>query len=1629
MKIKSAKSFRYWYKTEIREIDKLDLTYNENFVGTYHKENGKKSIKGFFEMYHGDKPDIASYLPSILKIAEDGQAIYEFLQNAVDCGSTHFYIFYDEKYFLAINNGKPFDIEGLRSILNIAQTTKKDPNKIGRFGIGFKLAHRLVGKNEGTEELTEQYKGPILFSWSKLEDLESLIQGEQIEPIEPPQKGGVDNGFLDAPYLLKLLLTNFPSDPNELVKDIKFEDKVLFSQEELDELIIFLNQNFQKHSESLKKDVLAQGSLFFIKLGDDKKKLLDKDYAELKNGIEYSMNTLNNLEKVYLNNENISKTPLSLEEGVIKTGSEEFERISPEYKEFDIKFSIGFNAMKFGNEESYQQIHLLKQKPNFYKYFPMGDEVNGLAFIIHCDSFSNEANRRKLQKDHINSNLFPELAKFIIDRLNNYKKTDKSNFLNLYASILLSDIPNKENNEWLKPVFYDILHKYIGTNIPTKTSFLENPNKVKINKLKQKFNLSTFGIEDIEWFEWDNANDNLLITEATSKLGIEHWDIRDIVENANLEKINSWIANCDNKAYNKFLEELENSNIRIKTKEHIKKIKFFKFSNHKFYSLNDLINKDDLGQVSFCFSNVFLNNNKTEGIKNELIRLGLIISELKVEDYPNIFSSIRFPEERKLYYLIAKRCFQYPNTLTPNEKKNIFINLTNEHTKFDKIKDSLLKSLLLFCDSSSKITPLNELIGDISIPRYLSPYKIKKEEFFPELNPYLLTKKESIFQVIYQRNKDKIITELTTVEEIKSLIKIYQNLQKHFFEEFIIKRENELFVIAKKTNDTFQVYTSEKNIIKFINDNCVNKLFILPFEFAELYKEKGIIKGDNLQNLILTLVAIQDHKEELVDIVKSNAKQKFLAGLTHFKFDSKQKYLIEDYEYKILELVINEVKDFKDFQNKVSIIVEEKELTLSEIPPIIDSIKIEDYDINLAKVLPNNYGNSEHLSALVNQFIDLGLNKDRIEKLFGISAKPEAKEIFEVFSEQVKVIENAEQLAFLFLYALHIEKINFEKFKALNINGEEIDLVKDKYLDKLEFIQPSEVLHEKYNSAANFIKKDSIIVQINKENNSTLMLIKEPYFDESKFICPHIKKDLDKLQKVSFVQFLFNKWNDTIIKGLIKKNNWNIITDIETKSILSFNPATSVYPSQYACKSEVLPEYLLQWIDNDENKIAFLSDLGVWTESSIVVKLRKFLSSKCNEFMINQLLQEVRLNNNENILFNTFNWLKEKSLTLTNIEQLKTFEKVVEIINNIRNCKNQTNPDSIETSKNTVFTDDVNNNKRADKDDTNSTTSSNEHVIKDNLDKNETIDKDLSSVNDATHKKTLSKQLLIRNDFNFDNLQLNSTEADKIQDYTIYLYDGKMPVDITLDEVQDYIFYQYNQHNYAIQENKIYINTNEDKKKTLQKIASDDKNNFTFEDLWMLFNEKSTNEQKLSKNNSATLSATITSDISKNDQKEVNREAKELVRKRLEHEGFSFTKGINKYSIIDGVLKDGQEFPLVVKSYIFKEEPLKIGANEWIQLMKPNSMLWVNFGNGKLGCLKLSELLKNQDKIAISFSTENLDVDNRLAKLAELLRYFGNVHFDFNNVISDNVSSNLGNYSFDERKTEEDLSSDDESLL
>lgn len=136
MIIKDIRYFRKFYKEIILQVD--DPKRNENFIGHSFESNGKIKY-GFFELFHGDKKDINKFITPFLKMAQDWQAIYELLQNAYDSNSRNFALFFNEEYLLAFNNGKQFSVEGIRSILNIGQSTKESKSDIGKFGVGFKV--------------------------------------------------------------------------------------------------------------------------------------------------------------------------------------------------------------------------------------------------------------------------------------------------------------------------------------------------------------------------------------------------------------------------------------------------------------------------------------------------------------------------------------------------------------------------------------------------------------------------------------------------------------------------------------------------------------------------------------------------------------------------------------------------------------------------------------------------------------------------------------------------------------------------------------------------------------------------------------------------------------------------------------------------------------------------------------------------------------------------------------------------------------------------------------------------------------------------------------------------------------------------------------------------------------------------------------------------------------------------------------------------------------------------------------------------------------------------------------------------------------------------------------------------
>jgi len=1114
MKIKSAKSFRIWFKNKDKARQEASTYWDENFMGS---QQGDKS--GFFKMYHGEKDKIYDFLRKEVEMAEDGQAIYEFVQNAADSESTQFYMFFNENYLVAINNGKTFNVEGIQSLLNIGQSFDKDddPDKIGRYGIGFKLVHRLVGKSSGLDELLntdgQGYRGPVLFSWSKKDHFDDFLTFQQFE------YNNIENQ--DIPWLLKILITNFPAQPQETVKDVDFIDVTPFSLEEVKNYQAFLNSVIEK----IDTNAMSQGSMFFIKLGEGKYGYLEKQKQDYLVGLSTSMHFLKSLQLIKINNEKIEKdhNATNLLEFIIEKDTDDYISIDlseKRDKSSDIKFKICY-------ADTAESAIAIKQHPNIYKFFPAVKEVNNLSFVIHSNVFALSSNRQNLSETTpLNRALLFLLSKRISEKMTSLKSTDKGTFKKLFISILMSDAPaSTAGNGWQKEFFYDKLLQYIKTNVPTENGFSDSSSTVKIKKSNLNLNLADFGLGYIQWFEWKDRNDQILLDEAhkKEKLGIEEWNICDIVENANLNSINNWIANCSTEIYDAFLQELEDSNLRKETKDKIRQIKFFQFSNGAWYSFNDIISLSLYSNGSFYSSSYKLNNvticdDKTSPIKEILQKIGFITSNIKISDYKNIFSSTLLPVEKILYGYIAEKC--KTNTLTSAEKIKLFQNFINENTKFLDVGNETLKKLELFSNAQDEIKPLNELISkNTPVPTWLNPFKIKKDEYFSALEPYLITDTEQLYKDIYLKKQDKIHSELTEANEIKSLIKLYQDNQKLFFKEFIIKKIGGQFSVEKRENKQFQITSTDEKTKDFINKYCCDKLFVLPNEFSDYKNEGEIITANELHNKIIDCVNVDDHKEDLVDIVKYSAKLQFLQQLSEIRLIAECKYTKDDYEYKILELACGEIQggEVQKFRSKVIIEFNDSVLPLSKFPSSSDKVEIGGKVLSQSQILPNESKNGNVLSNLLEQFVLQGLQKEKLFELFGIQSEDDLEQIFEILSSGYSVLENAQQLAFLLLYDKEISSVNFDLFKVETLDDESWELKYSYYTQAFSFIGDDYLLKPQYTDIKNIL---TLPETIGKTDNK---ILSELYFNDNSFVCPGLKSDLSEEEKIQLIDFLYSE--------------------------------------------------------------------------------------------------------------------------------------------------------------------------------------------------------------------------------------------------------------------------------------------------------------------------------------------------------------------------------------------------------------------------------------------------------------------------------------------------------------------------
>jgi hypothetical protein len=372
--------------------------------------------------------------------------------NADDCKSSFFSVSYNEKYLLCINNGNYFSDNDMSAIINVAGNFKEGED-IGTFGIGFKILHRLVGTDDGRDAIINNYAGPIIFSWNKPFQFEKFIDGEPIS-ISGLGKGKENYDYerdRENPWLVKILYTCFPSNYKEPIKLGDYETReTKFDENELLEMRTFLEKVLE--DTNIKEEgrrQLQNGSIFFLKLGEGKSKFLDDGIDKIKSGLSYSFKFLNSLKKIYIDGEEIQEQKVDFYNKLYSIDSAEFLKINPKNKKRDIKFTFAFY-------KDYRKAENLRNGlvPNFYTFFSMEQEKNGLNFLLHCNAFDMQNNRRELQENsQINENLLPIIANEITQYIEKQKDRNRELFLSLYGNLLLSNEPKSKphiNNYFFK---------------------------------------------------------------------------------------------------------------------------------------------------------------------------------------------------------------------------------------------------------------------------------------------------------------------------------------------------------------------------------------------------------------------------------------------------------------------------------------------------------------------------------------------------------------------------------------------------------------------------------------------------------------------------------------------------------------------------------------------------------------------------------------------------------------------------------------------------------------------------------------------------------------------------------------------------------------------------------------------------------------------------------------------------------------------------------------------------------------------------------------------------------------------------------------------------------------------------
>ena len=208
--------------------------------------------------------------------------------------------------------------------------------------------------------------------------------------------------------------------------------------------------------------------------------------------------------------------------------------------------------------------------------------------------------------------------------------------------------------------------------------------------------------------------------------------------------------------------------------------------------------------------------------------------------------------------------------------------------------------------------------------------------------------------------------------------------------------------------------------------------------------------------------------------------------------------------------------------------------------------------------------------------------------------------------------------------------------------------------------------------------------------------------------------------------------------------------------------------------------------------------------------------------------------------------------------------------------------------------------------------------------------------------------------------------------------------------------------------NNDILKSNKDKTKK----AEDKKDSNNSEDGHNKDDTKSDNDKESKKDEDPTIKKGNNSQIPKSKQYEAQIEAQKFLMQ--EEPSWHFPPHYGEcqedgtpyyYSTVE--LEDADENPIliVLKSYKKQDEPFKVNPEELDYIFKDSAYLLIYTGDD-IKRIEKEDLVRNQSNISLSFSTENLDIEERIDAFCTTLHYFKELHFDFSSFnIAENAES------------------------